>query len=50
MQEHNISYKSVAPPKYEDWKQAKTLSSKWLYPLWIEGENVSSLKEDISPL
>ncbi len=50
MQEYNISYESVAPPKYEDWKQAKTLSSNWLYPLWMEGGSVSSLKEDISRL
>jgi len=50
MQKHNISYESVAPPKYEDWKEAKTLTAKWLYPLWIDSGSVSTLKGDISLL
>lgn len=48
MQEHNISYESVAPPKYEDWKQAKTLASKWSCALWIDNGEVSTLEGDTS--
>jgi hypothetical protein len=39
MHEHNISYESVALPKYEDWRQAKLLASngRALYGLIDKG-------------